>query len=80
MQTEQQEPAAAATGFPRKYMSVGDTCSVYGVSRATVDRWIKAGRFRAIKAGAKVLVDVASADAYFINLPLVGGVRRRPSI
>lgn len=54
--------------------SINDTCKRHGVSRSTVYNDLDAGRYTARKKGAKTIVDVASADAYYLALP-----RKQPS-
>ena len=48
-----------------RYFSVPEVIATCRISRSTVDRAIVAGRLKAVKVGAKVLVETASLDAFF---------------
>jgi excisionase family DNA binding protein len=54
-----------------RYLCLKDAARRYGTSKSTLYLHIARGSIRAIKHGGRTLVDVASADAYFDNLPLV---------
>lgn len=42
---------------------------IFGLSRTTIYRLAAAGRIRLVKAGARTLVDAASARSYLASLP-----------
>ncbi len=49
--------------------TVNDACERYGVGRTLLYALLKEGAIRAVKCRGRTLVDIASADAYFRNLP-----------
>ncbi len=57
-----------ATVTPR-FASINQVTRIYGFSRATANRRIADRTFNAVKAGSKVLIELASVDAYFASLP-----------
>ena len=49
----------------QKYISVGDACERYGIGRTWIYELIRERKIRSAKVGARRLIDVAAADAYF---------------
>ena len=50
-------------------LSVAQSCRTYGVGRSTAYGLIAAGVLEAKKAGAKTLIDRASAERWYASLP-----------
>jgi hypothetical protein len=50
-------------------MALNDFCKRYGVGRSYAYLEIKAGRLKALKAGARTLVRVADAEAWLSSRP-----------
>lgn len=59
----------AAKAVDVQAYTVKDFCAAYGVGRSTVYEEIKAGRLRTVKVGARTLIPVDSARAWFEQLP-----------
>jgi excisionase family DNA binding protein len=51
------------------YVPVAATCAALGLSKVTVYRLIAQGKLRAVKAGAKTLIEVTSIREYAASLP-----------
>jgi hypothetical protein len=60
-----------------KLMSVPAALDRYGIGRTKLYALIGIGEIRAVKLGAKTLIDVESADAFFDSLPELQGPNRR---
>ena len=60
-----------AAGSPpgKVYATLPQFCERYGAGRSTAYRLIGQQKIRAIKLGRRVLIEIASADAYFASLP-----------
>jgi excisionase family DNA binding protein len=57
---------ADSAPFPRRYITVGEFCAAYGVSRQKAYHWINAGVLEApLVAGTMRRVSVDSAEALF---------------
>ena len=56
-----------------KLMSVPAALNRYGIGRTKLYALIGVGEIRAVKLGAKTLIDVESADAFFDALPELRG-------
>ena len=50
-------------------LSIAEFCRTYGVGRSTAYELIAAGALEAKKAGPKTLIDRASAERWYANLP-----------
>ena len=59
-----------------KLMSVPAALDRYGIGRTKLYALIGVGEIRAVKLGAKTLIDVESADAFFDSLPELRGQAR----
>jgi excisionase family DNA binding protein len=64
-------PSTIAASSPpgKAYATIPQTCERYGVGRSSLYREIGRGNIRAVKMGRRVLVEIASADAFFAALP-----------
>jgi hypothetical protein len=51
------------------YASVNDICARHACSRSQLYRLLGDGAIKAKKNGPRLLIDVATADAYFASLP-----------
>lgn len=51
------------------YVSVQTTSQITGLSKVTIYRLLAAERLRAVKAGAKTLIEYASIREYSASLP-----------
>jgi excisionase family DNA binding protein len=50
-----------------QYFTVSEAATYLGVTRQTISRWIKKGRFRAERFGREILIDKVSLDNYRFN-------------
>lgn len=66
----QPDPSAA------KALTIRRFTESYGISRAKTYRLIESGELEAVKMGSRTLIPADSAEAWFANLPRVGGARR----
>jgi excisionase family DNA binding protein len=51
------------------YATIPQSCERYGLGRSNLYRWIGRGEIRALKLGRRILIEIASADAFFASLP-----------
>jgi excisionase family DNA binding protein len=51
------------------HINVASACSRYSIGKTLLYRLLRDGHIRAVKLGARTLVDVASMDRYFATLP-----------
>jgi excisionase family DNA binding protein len=61
------ESATASRAITRR-----EAAAICGVSPRTIDRAIKAGRFRAVRIGRRVLLNRAEFEALFGSQPKAG--------
>jgi hypothetical protein len=64
------EVTSMATDIP-VYISVRDMKARYGTPKSSVYRDIAAGRYKAVKDGARTKIITATAEAYYNALPLL---------
>jgi excisionase family DNA binding protein len=62
-------PSTREVEVPRAALSVNETCVSLSISRSKLYEEVAAGRLRALKAGSRTLIPVASIDAWLSNLP-----------
>ena len=51
------------------HINVATACARYSIGKTLLYRLLRDGHVRAVKLGARTLVDVASMDRYFAMLP-----------
>ena len=51
------------------HINVASACARYSIGKTLLYRLLRDGHIRAVKLGARTLVDVASIDRYFATLP-----------
>jgi excisionase family DNA binding protein len=54
---------------PRAALRVREACVTLSISRSKLYEEVAAGRLRALKAGSRTLIPVASIDAWLNSLP-----------
>lgn len=54
---------------PRAALSVNEACASLSISRSKLYEEVAAGRLKALKAGSRTLIPVASRDAWLNSLP-----------
>ena len=52
-----------------KHINIASACARYSIGKTLLYRLLRDGHIRAVKLGARTLVDVASMDRYFATLP-----------
>lgn len=60
-----------ANNLPRVALSVSDACASLSISRSKLYEELAAGRLRAVKAGHRTLIPLASAQAWLDSLPAI---------
>jgi excisionase family DNA binding protein len=55
--------------FPRAALRVREACVSLSISRSKLYEEVAAGRIKALKAGSRTLIPVASIDAWLSSLP-----------
>ena len=60
--------ASVATAPAPRWLSRKDTVRIYGISLSRVDELVRAGDFRAKKAGRKTLIQVTSIESWIEDL------------
>jgi excisionase family DNA binding protein len=55
--------------YPRAALRVSEACATLSISRSKLYEEVAAGRLRALKAGSRTLIPVASINAWLNNLP-----------
>jgi excisionase family DNA binding protein len=53
------------------HIKIASACARYSIGKTLLYRLLRDGHIRAVKLGARTLVDVASMDRYFATLPEV---------
>jgi excisionase family DNA binding protein len=61
--------ASAEPGLRPRYVSIQGACQITALSYVSIYRLIAAEKLRAVKAGSKTLVEMASIDEYLTSLP-----------
>jgi excisionase family DNA binding protein len=61
--------AAEPLQFPKRLLSKKEFCTLYGVSFTTFYELLKGGQLKALKCGAKTLIDEAEAERWKASLP-----------
>jgi excisionase family DNA binding protein len=56
-------------GIPRAALRVREACVSLSISRSKLYEEVAAGRIKALKAGSRTLIPVASIDAWLSSLP-----------
>lgn len=51
------------------HINIASACARYSIGKTLLYRLLRDGHIRAVKLGARTLVDVASMDRYFATLP-----------
>jgi excisionase family DNA binding protein len=54
---------------PRAALSVNEACASLSISRSKLYEEVAAGRLKALKAGSRTLIPIASCDAWLNSLP-----------
>jgi excisionase family DNA binding protein len=54
---------------PRAALRVSEACAALAISRSKFYEEVSAGRLKALKAGSRTLIPVASIDAWLNSLP-----------
>jgi excisionase family DNA binding protein len=60
-----------------KYISIVEAALRWGVGKTTIYELIHAKGLRAIKVGARTLIEVRSGDDFFAALPSIGQAAKR---
>jgi excisionase family DNA binding protein len=55
--------------YPRAALRVREACVSLSISRSKLYEEVAAGRIKALKAGSRTLIPVASIDAWLSSLP-----------
>jgi excisionase family DNA binding protein len=62
-------PNSATTAEPKRYVSIAEACELYGCGQTRMRALLRQNAIEAVRFGSRVLISVASADAYFSSLP-----------
>jgi excisionase family DNA binding protein len=62
-------PSTSEVEVPRAALSVNEACASLSISRSKLYEEVAAGRLKALKAGSRTLIPVASRDAWLNSLP-----------
>lgn len=62
---------------PPAWVSIGQACSLWGLGKTKLYQLIEAQKIRAVKIGARTLVEVRSGDEFFASLPSIGQRAKR---
>ena len=62
-------PSISEVAFPRTALRVREACDSLSISRSKLYEEVAAGRIKALKAGSRTLIPVASIDAWLNSLP-----------
>ena len=60
---------SSTTEVPRAALRVREACVSLSISRSKLYEEVAAGRIKALKAGSRTLIPVASIDAWLSSLP-----------
>jgi excisionase family DNA binding protein len=62
-------PSTESNEYPRTALRVSEACASLSISRSKLYEELAAGRLKALKAGSRTLIPVASINAWLNNLP-----------